>query len=355
MLGATLKDLRMSRNMKLKSLAAVSDIDQTLISRFEHGERLPTEEQLSLLIHALQGDAHALRVQWMAEKILKTVGYDSAAMEALSVAESRMEYLMSEKVLEKPTIPDDIEKKLTLIDELKSKWKNQQPLNVSQLKRMHEFFDTEYTYESNRIEGNTLTHQETMLVVSQGLTIGGKSLQEHLEAINHTDAIYYMRDLAQSREDISKRVILDLHRLILKGIDDSNAGKYRSVPVRISGSDVELPQPYMLEKLMEDYFRYYQLFRKRIHPVLLAADMHERLISIHPFIDGNGRTSRLVMNLILLKNGFTRVNIKGSPESRLRYFDSLAAMQKDNDPVPFYHLIADGCIESLNQHLELCG
>ncbi|AGA80053.1 Fic family protein [Echinicola vietnamensis] len=218
---------------------------------------------------------------------------------------------------------------------------------------MKEYFNVAYTFESNRIEGNTLTLQETHLVINEGITIGGKSMREHLEAINHAEAVAYLEELVGKKGDIYNRTLLELHYLILKGIDRENAGRYRSVPVRIAGSKHVPPQPYLVDKMMEDYFTHYQAQRKILHPVILAAEMHERLVSIHPFVDGNGRTSRLIMNLVLVGNGYTIANLKGDQASRLSYYRALEAVQVHNDPAPFYHLVADAVLDSLEQHLEM--
>jgi Fic family protein len=353
MFAGTLRHQRKAQEFSLRDLATKSGIDQTLLSRFEHGDRLPTQEQFDALAKTLKGDVHALRIQWMAEKVLKVLAYDQNALEALKVAESRVAHLVSQNALRNPEIPADLQAKLDELIHLRQMWQSRLPLGSSHEARINEALDVAYTFESNRIEGNTLTLHETAMVVGQGLTIGGKSLREHLEAINHIDAIDFVRGILARKEDVSKRVILDIHRLILKGVDTENAGVYRIVPVRISGSDVELPQPFLIDQLMDEYFRYYEMHQRRLHPVLLAADMHERLVSIHPFIDGNGRTARLVMNLILLRNGYTRANIKGSNESRLAYYRALEQVQKDNNPYPFYHLVADECIVSLQEHLAL--
>jgi Fic family protein len=228
-----------------------------------------------------------------------------------------------------------------------------QPLNATQKMKMEEYFDVSYTFESNRIEGNTLTLQETKLVGYDGLTIGGKSLVEHLEAVNHLEAISFIRDLAVNKEPISKRILLEIHRLILKEVDKENAGRYRQIPVRISGSQHEPPQPYLIDKLMEDFFEFYSYQEGRIHPVILAAEMHERLVSIHPFVDGNGRTARLLMNLILVRNGYTRANIKGDLSSRMNYYKSLEEVQVNNDRVLFYDLVMEEAIKSMEEHLAL--
>jgi Fic family protein len=221
------------------------------------------------------------------------------------------------------------------------------------LNKLKSYFNLENTFESNKIEGNTLTFQETHLVVNEGSTIGGQSMREHLEAINHSEAIDFIEDLVTGKEDFNKRTLLEIHRLILKSIDNENAGKYRTVPVRISGSRHEPPQPYLLDKMMEDYFIHYEHQKKRLHPVLLAAEMHERLVSIHPFIDGNGRTSRLVMNFILLKHGYTVTSLKGDLNSRMAYYKALEEVQVNNDATVFYDLIIQEVIGSLNAHLKM--
>ena len=219
--------------------------------------------------------------------------------------------------------------------------------------RIREALAIEYTYESNRIEGNTLTLRETDLVINKGLTIGGKSMREHLEAINHKDAIDYIKEIAQKETDLSERVVKDIHALILRGIDKENAGTYRKVPVMISGARHIPPQPYLIEQLMEEYFEFYEANKDTLHPVILSAEMHERLVSIHPFIDGNGRTSRLVMNLLLIRNGYPIANIKGDTESRLQYYEALEAVQMEDNKNSFIQLIASEVKKSLAHYLKL--
>ena len=154
---------------------------------------------------------------------------------------------------------------------------------------------------------------------------------------------------------LNSHVLKQIHQLILKGIQDQHAGKYRSVPVLISGSMHVPPAPYLLDKLMEDYFLFYEQNLGRLHPVILAAEMHERLVTIHPFIDGNGRTARLVMNLILWQNGFTTANIKGGKKSRLAYYNALEKVQLHQDATDFQELVVDYALASLKAHLELVG
>jgi len=213
--------------------------------------------------------------------------------------------------------------------------------------------EIEYTYESNKIEGNTLTLQETALVIEKGITVGGKTLNEHLEAINHTQAIDYIKELAKDKNNISERDLLQIHSLILQGIDKPNAGVYRSVQVLISGAKHIPPQPLLIPQQMKDLFLWYNENKNKLHPVELSAEMHIRLVTIHPFVDGNGRTSRLLMNLILLQNGYPIAILKGDSESRLSYYNALETAQVQGDKKIFIDLIANTVKETINRVLSV--
>lgn len=232
-----------------------------------------------------------------------------------------------------PNVNNIAELHLQLID-LKKCLDSFRPFSKEQLVNLQESFDIEYTYESNRIEGNTLTLMETDLVIHKGMTIDGKSLQEHQEAINHQDAIHFIREIVQSNISFNEQTLLKIHTLILQGIDRSNAGVYRRDRVRISGSRHICPNPIKIPELMTGYFDFYEKNKNSMHPVELSANMHEKLVTIHPFIDGNGRTARLVMNLILLQNGYPITIINSDNKRRTEYYTTLEIAQtsstKDN-------------------------
>jgi len=236
------------------------------------------------------------------------------------------------------------------IDQLKARLNL---LRETQSDKVAKAFDIEYTYESNKIEGNTLTLQETALVIEKGLTIGGKTLNEHLEAINHAHAIDYIKDLAKEKNTITERDILQIHALILQGISRENAGAYRKVQVMISGAKHIPPPPYELQKEIAEMMRFYNDNRETMHPVELAAEMHERLVSIHPFVDGNGRTSRLLMNLILLQNGYPIAILKGDTESRLRYYEALETSQIEKDKTAFISLIYENVRDTMQRIIKV--
>lgn len=249
---------------------------------------------------------------------------------------------------------EDINVMLKEVDVQKEQLSALRPLPEEALKKIQDALDIEYTYESNRIEGNTLTLQETALVVNEGVTISGKSMREHLEAINHAEAISYIKDIAKQDIEISERTIKEIHALILHGIDRENAGRYRTVPVMISGSTHMPPQPYLIEKQMEDFIlRFKQMEAEKVRPVLIAAYLHDELVRIHPFIDGNGRTSRLLMNLYLLRHGYVIITLKGSNDAKVNYYKALEMSHTEQLPEDFQKLVIEAEIAALQKYLSI--
>ncbi|MDR2065609.1 MAG: Fic family protein [Prevotellaceae bacterium] len=239
-------------------------------------------------------------------------------------------------------------------DTLKARLQSARPLDIEALRKIKTAFEIEYTYESNRIEGNTLTLQETALVVSEGVTIGGKSMKEHLEAINHAQAVEFIKEIANSDIDITERTIKEIHALILHGINREQAGKYRSVPVLIAGSRHMPPQPYLIQPQMEKFIlQCRQMKTDGTHPIIIAAFLHDKLVEIHPFIDGNGRTSRLLMNLYLLSKGYTITSLKADNEAKQAYCAALEQSHVEGNYEPFYMLVANAVKQSLEKYLKI--
>jgi Fic family protein len=237
------------------------------------------------------------------------------------------------------------------IDQLKNKLDSYRPLSSDVVKNLHDNLVVSWTYHSNAIEGNTLTMNETKVVL-EGITVGGKTLREHFEAINHRDAILYLENLVLNNEDISERVIKEIHHLILKGIDNSNAGAYRNINVMISGANHMPPDHIQLNDLMYRLMVDYKSW-ETMHPVEQAARMHSEFVKIHPFVDGNGRTSRLLMNLILMKHGYPPAILPVS--KRLDYYNALDKAHVENDYDDFIKLISDIVEESFNPYWYVLG
>lgn len=351
-----IKDKQLALNLKVTDLAQQVGIDSSLMSRILSGKRKPTLAQLKNIAEVLGLDYYELLKEFLSHQVLELLRpYPDIAEEVIAVSEERIAYLTGKTKFDIIELSTSVTKLLKKAEALHSQWQEKKPLNSLQMHKMEEFFHTSYTYESNRIEGNTLTLSETHLVINDGITIGGKSMREHLELINHKEAIDLVLDFVKNKIHFNAFYLKQIHQLVLKGIDKQNAGVYRSVPVRIAGSAHMPPAPYQIEQLMEDYFLFYEMQRKVLHPIILAAEMHERLVSIHPFIDGNGRTSRLVMNLILLQHGYTLVNLKGDPEQKTNYFNALEAVQVNHENEHFHKLITQHAIASLKEHIHLAG
>ncbi len=342
-----LKNAREQKGIKTRELAQIIGIDQALISKFESGTRKPTREQIAKLAQVLDLDYETLMVSWLKERILYEIGNEEFSLKALNLVQEEIESnYKSRKLL----ISKNLQNILDEIDSLKSKLDNFRQFDSF---RIVQALELEYTFESNRIEGNTLTLRETDLVINEGLTISGKSMREHLEAINHVEAIAYIKQLLERNFPLNERELLSVHNLILRGIIPEDAGRYRKVQVMIKGSSHMPPQPFIILKEMENYFFWFEENKAKLHPVVLAAEMHERLVTIHPFIDGNGRTSRLIMNLILLQNGYVIANIKGDYETRMKYYQTLEKAQTSANKEDFLFFVAQIEKDCLERYLSI--
>lgn len=209
-----------------------------------------------------------------------------------------------------------VENLLESIDRKKTELDSRRPLTEGEVERLTEEFVVEYTYNSNAIEGNTLTLRETDMVL-RGLTIGQKPLKDHMEAIGHKEAFDLVRDLVKDQEPLSERVIKHIHYLVLADKKD-DCGVYRRVPVRIMGAKHEPAQPYLIKPKMEQLLEFYNNSKEHIIPRL--ARFHIEFEGIHPFIDGNGRTGRLLVNLELMKAGYPPIDIKFT--DRISYYNA---------------------------------
>lgn len=240
--------------------------------------------------------------------------------------------------------------KLQLLTNKKQKLDTFRPLPPELVKNLEEWFKIELTYTSNAIEGNTLTRAETALVVEKGITIQGKSLKEHLEATNHVEALDYIKTLVnKKRQDLTEFDILEIHKVILQKIEENHAGRYRTQHARLTGSETVLPNPVKVPDLIKAFINW--LTGDNLdHPAKITADAHFKLVSIHPFSDGNGRTSRLLMNLLLMQEGYPPAIIR--KEDRLEYVNALEKGQVRNDINDFYYLIYEAVDRSLDIYLE---
>lgn len=234
-------------------------------------------------------------------------------------------------------MPERLTDILKEVDDLQRQVASQRPLSKSQLKQLRDYYRIGVTYSSNALEGNTLTESETKLVIEEGITVSGKPLKHHLEAIGHASAFDYVYTLIR-RNELKESDIKKLHRLFYQKIDEKNAGKYRKVQVYVTGSQFLPPKPDEVPFKMKEMIKWYSQVND--HPVSVAALLHQKFVVIHPFVDGNGRIGRLLMNLHLLKKGFPVTVIP--PVLRAEYIGMLEKSHRDVEP--FIRFIA-GCVK----------
>jgi Fic family protein len=239
---------------------------------------------------------------------------------------------------------------LEQLTEKKRRLDAHRPLPPELVRNLEEWFRIELTYSSNAIEGNTLSRSETALVVEKGLTVKGKTLQEHLEAISHAEALDYLKELVgMKRAELTKADVLNIHRTILQKIDSSAAGTYHLHDVELAGMEFSPPVSAQVPPLMEEFFEWLR-GENQDHPAKIAADAHLKLVTIHPFSDGNGRTARLLMNLLLMMEGYPPAIIR--KEEREDYINSLEAVQVRNSFDDYYKVVFSAVERSLDVYLK---
>lgn len=239
------------------------------------------------------------------------------------------------------------------LDALKARLDAQRPLAPEVVKNLHADMVVRYTYHSNAIEGNTLTISETKVVLEDGVTIGGKSMREHLEAINHKEAIDYVVELAGQPGALTEAEIKDLHQIVLKSVDSPHAGRYRQQNVLISGAGFTPPDFLHVRECMEGFCAWCASAATNLHPVERAARVHADFVNIHPFVDGNGRTARLLMNLELMRAGFPVVIVP--VEERSVYYANLDTVAVQGDYAPFAEQVCGLVERSFAQYWFVLG
>jgi len=244
--------------------------------------------------------------------------------------------------------------KLKIIDQKFKQYLSLQPIHIELENNLNDWFRAELTYSSNAIEGNTLTRMETAEILERGMSsiISGKPLNDQLEVINHAKALDYLSNLKRKlkgHQFITEKEIKQIHKFILSGINDNYAGKYRDIEILVKGTSFDFPRPDKITILMRELVDWISS-QQEDHPIIIAANAHYKLVTIHPFIDGNGRTARLLMNLILGLNKYPFAIIAN--EDRTKYLESLKSAQLHNDFGVFYEIIEDAVIFSLDKYIN---
>jgi Fic family protein len=234
----------------------------------------------------------------------------------------------------------DIERKKAQLDRLR-------PLSGAALAQLQKHYDVELTYTSNAIEGNTLTLRETAELIEHGITVGGKPLRDHLEAVDHYDAVQWVRALAAASVPLDEATICELHRRIVLRSQPEIAGFYSRLPRRIAGSPVVFPNPAKIPQLMAELDTW---LKAAPSDPPAAFEGHFRLTAIHPFADGNGRTARLLMNMMLIRGGYPPVAVR--PQDRTTYLDALERGSLAEDLDPFQAFMHERLDATLAEYLS---
>ena len=235
---------------------------------------------------------------------------------------------------------------LKRIEEKRRKLSKIRPLDRHQLALLKREMEIEFVYNSTTIEGNSLTLNETRLVLEEGITIKGKPLREHFDVINQREAMETLEQWAKKRKAVEEKDILELHRITLKGISKEWAGRYKTVQNRVLGSAVKRTPPYLVKQEMGKLAEYINKNPDKLHTIELAAIAHQMLAKIHPFLDGNGRCARLLSNMILMKNGYPPNTILNN--ERKKYFETIEKAHLGNKE-PFINFFA----RSLERMIDL--
>jgi len=237
---------------------------------------------------------------------------------------------------------------LLKIDALKAELDKKRPLTQGEAERLRDEFMVDFTYNSNAIEGNTLTLKETAMVL-EGMTIDQKPLKDHLEAVGHRDAFLYIENIAKDTK-ISETVIKNIHSLVLMNRPEDK-GVFRKIPVTVMGAYTEPVRPYMIEPKMTELLTENEKRKKKMHTIERIARFHLEFEGIHPFIDGNGRTGRLLLNLDLIQNDYPAINVKFV--DRKTYYAAFDEFYKNDNAKPMIELVAGYVIERMKQYLEI--
>lgn len=311
-----LKNAREQKGYKTREVAQLLGIDQALISKFESGGRKPTREQVLKLSQLLEIDYETLMIAWLKAKILHEIEDEEFALKALLLVEQEIQN--NKKVIESSVL-STIQ---IILDEIEILKQQIASLNHFDLRRISKILELEFISESNRLIGNSLNFEETKSVINEGLTITGKTMQEHLEAVNLQETIAYIKDLNQKKVSISEKEFLIIHNLYMRGIKPENSGKYKN--------------DLLVIREMNLFFNWFEANKNSLNPIILASESYLKIINLNPFETRNLQIANLLMNWILLQNGYVFATIQ---ESRNNYLSILEECKNKNDKSFFINYI----------------
>lgn len=327
-----LKIAREQKRLKTREVAQLLCIDQALISKFESGTRKPTKDQILKLSQLLEIDYETIMTAWLKEKILYEIRDEEFALKALILAEQEIQ---NTKKAINAIIVSSVQ---TILDEIEVLKNKLQSFNHFELRQISKTLELEFIFKSISLNGNSLSLEETKSVINDGLTIAGKSIQNHLEAINFQEVTLYIKDLSQKKTHLNEKDFLAIHNLIFRGIE-SETGKYKDDP--------------LVTREMNLLFNWCETNKNNFHPTIFACEVHLKILEINPFEKGNLQMANLILNWILLQNNYAFASIEEDQNSKNEYLSILEESQTKNDKSIFINYILRIEKESLNRALQI--
>ncbi|KVV14612.1 helix-turn-helix domain-containing protein [Flavobacterium sp. TAB 87] len=326
-----LKNAREQKGLKTREVAQISKIDQALISKFESGTRKPTKDQIIKLSNLLEINTDDLLVLWLKDKILNEIKSEPLGLKALKLAEA--ELLTISVIQPKSNFALQI-----IFDEIAVLQDQFKKITPFDLRRITKQTELEFTFECNRINGNSLNFEETKLVINDGITIGGKPMQEHLEVINFYEAVQFCKDIVQRKIAFTEKELLQLKGIVSRGLQTDQTEKYVDKVVC---------------QEMEVFFKWFESNKNLLSIIEFAVESHLKLMTILPFHNGNNQIALLVMNLILLQNQLNLTIIKGDSLNKEKYIAILEQSLLSNNNAQFTEYFAKQLKETLTYSLSL--
>ncbi|NRT12070.1 Fic family protein [Flavobacterium sp. 14A] len=336
-----LRTARENKGLKTRELSKMVAIDQALISKFESGERRPTKNQLLKLAITLDIELAPLLISWLKEKIINEIANEDYAIEALKEAQ---QIILSKIALKKKSSLFLFEKEIQLIEHLK---KTANALHAFSNSKLQEDLALTYLYESNRLDGNSLSKIETELILNEGQSIAGKSMHEHLDVINHQEAMQYTQKIIDTNTNLTVAAILELHQLLYRGITPKEAGSFRTTEITVKNNLFSPSTAKNIATDLDDLLLWLNDNVDHLHPLILVATFKIKFVTLQPFKQGTAKIARLLMNVILVKNTMTPIIIKSDADSKNTYMNSLIASMQEEKNANFTHFIIQQQEDSL--------
>ena len=330
-MNSLLKQAREDKGLKTREVAQLLKIDQALISKFESGLRKPTKEQIIKLANLLNINLETILTLWLKEKILHEIKNEKYAFEALKLVESE---LLNTAVF-KPKTTENLQKLLDQISLLLGKF---QELNTFEIRRITKQLDLLFTYECNQLNGNSMNFEETKLIINEGVSIAERSTKEHYEIINFFEAIQYCKESIQQNNSFSEKELFKIHSILIQGIEKE--------------LKPQEPNDAVYAEL-KTLFKWYEISKENIHPIVLAAEAHIKLMQILPFRNYNNQVAFLVMNWILLQHKFNLTIIQSDSKHKDMYISELEKGLVSDNYLDFYLLMAQSQKDTLEFALSI--